>query len=90
MILRPRLGQDLLAELDVGAFEADDQRHRDGHFLGRRDHAFGDDVAAHDAAEDVDQDALHGGSERMILNAACTFSFDAPPPTSRKFAGSAP
>ena len=24
-----------------------------------RDHALGDDVAAHDAAEDVDQDALH-------------------------------
>ena len=28
-------------------------------FLHRRHHAFGDDVALHDAAEDVDQDALH-------------------------------
>ena len=52
-------GEDVLALLDVGAFEADDQRHRQLHFLGRRDDAFGDDVAAHDAAEDVDQDALH-------------------------------
>src|SRR5690606_12258847 len=30
------------------------------------------------------------GSERMILNAAVTFSLVAPPPTSRKFAGSEP
>ena len=30
------------------------------------------------------------GSERMILNAAVTFSFEAPPPTSRKLAGKAP
>ena len=52
---------------------------------------FGDDVAAHDPAEDVDEDALHrSGRERMILNAAVTFSFDAPPPTSRKLAGSPP
>ena len=29
-------------------------------------------------------------SERISLNAAETFSFDAPPPTSRKFAGSSP
>ena len=27
----------------------------------RGDHALGDDVALHDAAEDVDQDALHVG-----------------------------
>ncbi len=30
------------------------------------------------------------GSAVMILNAAVTFSLVAPPPTSRKFAGSAP
>ncbi len=30
------------------------------------------------------------GSERMILNAAATFSLEAPPPTSQKLAGSAP
>ena len=29
-------------------------------------------------------------SERINLKAAATFSFDAPPPTSRKFAGSFP
>ena len=30
MTLRPGLGEDLLAELDIGAFEADDQRHAAG------------------------------------------------------------
>ena len=29
------------------------------HFLHRRDHALGDDVAAHDAANDVDENAFH-------------------------------
>ena len=33
---------------------------------------------------------LTAGSLVMILNAAATFSFEAPPPTSQKFAGSAP
>ena len=56
-----RVRQYVLALLHVGALEADDQRHRQIHFLGRRDDPLGDDVAAHDAAEDVDQDALHGG-----------------------------
>ena len=51
--------QDVLALLDVGALEADDQRHRQIDFPGGLDDALGDDVAAHDAAEDVDQDALH-------------------------------
>ncbi len=32
---------------------------RDGHLARSRHDAFGDDVATHDAAEDVDQDALH-------------------------------
>src|SRR5690606_33613895 len=52
--------QDLLAQLGVRAFQTDDQRHLQAHFLHRRDNAFGDDVALHDAAEDVDQDALDG------------------------------
>ena len=51
-------GQDLLAEVDIGAFEPHDQRHRQLHVVRRRDHALGDHVAAHDAAEDVDQDRL--------------------------------
>ena len=29
-------------------------------------------------------------SDKIILNAAETFSLDAPPPTSKKFAGSSP
>ena len=56
-----RLGDDLLAELDIGAFEPHHQRHLQADLLHRRDHAFGDDVALHDAAEDVDQNALHVG-----------------------------
>ena len=35
-------------------------------------------------------DAFTAGSLRMILNAAVTFSFEAPPPTSRKLAGNMP
>ncbi len=49
-----------LPEFDIGAFEPHDKRHLEAHFLHGRDHALGDDVAFHDAAEDVDQDALHG------------------------------
>src|SRR5690606_24810296 len=51
-------GQHLLAQLFVGALHANDQRHVQVDGLARGDHAFGDDVAAHDAAEDVDQDGL--------------------------------
>src|SRR6476619_2869233 len=68
------VADDLLALLDVGAFEAHYQRHLQADLLHRGDHAFGDDVALHDAAEDVDQNALHlriGGDD---LNADATFS----------------
>src|SRR5687767_4585149 len=51
-------GEDVLALLDVGAFQANDQRHLQMDLAGRRDDPFGDDVAAHDAAEDVDQYAF--------------------------------
>ena len=90
MTLRPDVGDDRLAELDVGAFEAHDQRHFEADFLDRGDHAFGDHVAFHDAAEDIDQNAfdlrvggddLEGGRDLFLV---------APPPTSRKLAGSAP
>ena len=56
-----RFGQDFLAQFDIGAFQAHHQRHLQRDFLRRGDDAFGDDVAFHDAAEDVDQDALHIG-----------------------------
>src|SRR5229473_1065411 len=56
-----RFGEDLLAEIDVGAFQANDQRHVQADLARRRDDALGDDVAAHDAPEDVDQDALDIG-----------------------------
>src|SRR5688572_5156698 len=57
------LGEDPAALLDVVSVEADDQ------WLGRlvaevlqgRDDAVGDGVAGGDPAEDVDEDALHGG-----------------------------
>src|SRR5690606_38678222 len=55
------LGHDLLAQIDIGALEADDQGHDELHLAGRGHHALGDDVAAHVAAEDVDQDAPHVG-----------------------------
>src|SRR3569623_881713 len=54
-------GDDGLALLDGGAFQSNDQRHLEVHLPRGGDDAVGDDVAAHDAAEDVDQDALHCG-----------------------------
>src|SRR3954463_8576936 len=45
--------EDVFALLDVGAFQADHQGHRQADVLHRGDDALGDDVAAHDAAEDV-------------------------------------
>src|ERR1700691_2604842 len=50
---------DLLAERDVGSFEPHHQRHAQAYFLDRGNNAFGDHVAAHDAAENIDQDAFH-------------------------------
>src|SRR3546814_21054376 len=47
-----RLGQQFLAQLFVGALHAYDQRHAKVDGLARGDHAFGDDVTTHDAAED--------------------------------------
>lgn len=42
-----------------GPFETDDQGNRQGKFFGRLDDAFGDVVTTHDAAKDVNKDALH-------------------------------
>src|SRR6202041_2503110 len=52
---------DLLAGFDIGAFETHHQRHLEADFLHRGDHALGNDIALHDATEDVDQDTLHVG-----------------------------
>src|SRR5437016_3038346 len=52
-------GDDLLALVDIGAFEPHHQRHAQTDLLDGRDHALGDHVAAHDAAENIDQNALH-------------------------------
>src|SRR6476659_4367242 len=48
------LGEHALAFFHVGAFHADDDRHGHGEALDRRDDARGQDVAAQDAAKDVD------------------------------------
>src|SRR5581483_4359141 len=59
--LETRFLQDLLAEVDVGALKPHDQRHVQVDLARRGHDALGNDVAAHDAAEDVDQDALDVG-----------------------------
>ena len=78
-VIAGRIVEDLLAELDVGALETDDQRHADVDLARRGDDALGDDVAAHDAAEDVDQHALdlgvgqqqlEGGGHPLLVGAA--------------------
>ena len=61
---RPDSGEHLLAELDVGALEPHDERHLEADFLDRGDDARRDRVALHDAAEDVDEDALHRRDRR--------------------------
>src|SRR5882672_3479762 len=53
-----RVGEDLLAQIDVGPLQAHHQRHPQAHLLRRRHHARRDHVALHDAAEDVDEDRL--------------------------------
>src|SRR5882724_5826670 len=61
-----RFADNLLAGIDIGAFKPDHQRHFEAGFLHRGDHTLGNDVAFHDAAEDIDQDALHvriGGND---------------------------
>src|SRR5512142_567834 len=54
--LETRLPQDLLPFVDVRPLEADDDGDLEPHLLHRGHDAVGDDVAAHDAAEDVDED----------------------------------
>src|SRR5215203_5880989 len=58
---KPAHRQYVLALLDVRALEANHQRNPEVHFARRLDNALGNDVAAHDPAEDVDEDALHCG-----------------------------
>src|SRR5271166_4790842 len=53
--------QDPLAEIDVGAFEANDERDVQIDLARRGNDTLGDDVAAHDPAEDVDQDPFDVG-----------------------------
>jgi hypothetical protein len=53
------LGEGLFAGLDVVAFEANDEGEGEVCFLGGFDDAGGDDVAIHDAAEDVDEDSFY-------------------------------
>src|SRR5439155_17009849 len=53
--------QHLLALLLVVPFHADDHRDLDAQVAHGGDHALGQDVAAQDAAEDVDEDGLHLG-----------------------------
>src|SRR5439155_2041249 len=56
---QPAGSENVLALLDVGAFETHDQRNAQIYLARGFNNALGDDVAAHDSAEDVDQDALH-------------------------------
>ena len=86
--IEARFRQDLPAELHVGAFHADDDRHLDAEIARRRHHAGGQRVAAQDAAENIDQHRLHVlVAKAECETRSCTCSALAPPPTSRKFAG---
>src|SRR5205823_11693570 len=56
-----RFREDLLAEPDVRALQAHHERHVEAHLSRRRHDALRDHVAAHDAAEDIHQNALDIG-----------------------------
>ncbi len=84
-------GQDLAALFDMRAGEAHHDRHVDRILLQRLHDAFGHPVAAVDAGEDVDEDGLaHSSSDVTSRKALATRSGVAPPPMSRKLAGSPP
>src|ERR671917_1503440 len=53
---QPRLGEEAPPFLGVGPGKSHDDRHLDGDSLQRFRDALGDDVAARDAAEDIDED----------------------------------
>src|ERR1700733_16227035 len=56
--IESRVAKNFLAEVDVGALQAHHKRNLKAHFLHSRNHALSDDVATHDAAENIDQNAL--------------------------------
>src|SRR5439155_6246749 len=58
--VEPGAGEDRLALVDVRALHADDQRDREADLARGLDDAVGQNVAAEDAAEDVDEDRPHG------------------------------
>src|SRR5215207_7413629 len=65
-----RLGEEAPPFLGVGSGESHDDRHLDGDSLQRFGDALGDDVAARDAAEDIDEngaDIRVGGHETERL-----------------------
>ncbi|KAF1773441.1 hypothetical protein GQ600_1002 [Phytophthora cactorum] len=56
--LDARLGDNLARRLHVGALQTDNDRLLEAQVLGRRHDTGRDHIAAHDAAENVDQDRL--------------------------------
>src|SRR5512133_3271299 len=76
------VGEDVLAELDVRALEPHHERDREADLLRGGHDAVRDDVALHDAAEDVDedrpdlrigQDDLEGGGDLLLVRASAYF-----------------
>src|SRR6185369_9084580 len=72
--------QDLAPQLDIGAFEPHHQRAVEADLARGADDAFGDGIAAHHAAEHVDQDPLHawivedqleGAGDALLGGGAC-------------------
>src|SRR5689334_934885 len=57
----PAFGERLLTGHDVVAFEADDEGKLESGFAHGGDDAGRDDIAVHDAAENIDEDRLHRG-----------------------------
>lgn len=69
--VEPAFLKCLLTCCDIVALESNDEGNVEADFLGSRDDAFGDDVAVHDAAEDVDEDGFHVGVAGDDLEGRC-------------------
>src|SRR5713226_10419369 len=63
--IQSRFPQNFLTEFDVRPFESHDDRHFDPEAPGRGDDSARDDVAAHDSAENIDED---GADVRVAQN----------------------
>src|SRR5487761_4231 len=83
------LAQNFLAELHVGTFEPHDHGHLDTQSSRRRYHSARHDIAAHDAAKDVDEHGSHVRVAQNDLKSVAHLFFACAAPCVQKIRGAA-